>query len=172
MELLNSFLARVTKYEWLNRLLPGVFFVLMARVLKCPMFSPENWLEAVGAYILWGELSSRVGALVIEPLLRFANIVKFAEYDDYQDYQKINKGCSDMLIANANFARTLCALGIMLLVMRVVRLVQNCNHVSCVSFGWKDLAIIIWVMLFLFAYCRQVNFLVKRIDKFKKDTHK
>ncbi len=171
MEWINSFLSKVTKYEWLNRLLPGVFFVLMARALKCPMFSPENWIESLGEYILWGEFSSRVGALVIEPLLRFANVVKFAEYDDYQDYQRNNKEYSDMLMSNANFARTLCALGIILLVMRVVVLLPNCGHVPCIAFGWKDLAIIAWVILFLFAYCRQVNFLVKRIDKFKKDTH-
>ena len=172
MEWINAFLSIITKYEWLNWLLPGVFFVLMARVLKCPMFSPENWMESLGAYIFWGELSSRVGALVIEPLLRFANVVKFAEYDDYQDYQRNNKEYSDTLMSNANFARTLCALGIILLVMRVVVLLPNCGHVYCFVFGWKDLAVIAWAVLFLLAYCRQVNFLVKRIDKFKKDTHK
>ena len=172
MEWINSFLARVSKYEWLNRLLPGVFFVLMARVLECPMFSPQNWIESLGAYILWGELSSRIGAVVVEPLLRFANIVKFAEYDDYQDYQKSNKEYSDMLMTNANFARTLCALGIILLAMRTLLLLPSYDHIACMAFGWKDLAIIAWVVLFLFAYCRQVNFLVRRIEKFKNDSHK
>ena len=171
MEWINSFLARLTKYEWLNRLLPGVFFVVLSKELKCPMLSPENWVESLGVYILWGELASRVGALVVEPLLRLARVVRFAEYPDYQDYQKANKEYCDMLLTNANFARTLCALGLLLLAMRLIVLLPSCGHFACVAFGWRDVAVLVWVVLFLFAYCRQVNFLVERIEKFKNNHH-
>lgn len=169
METITSIINRLSKYEWLNRLFPGVFLVLMAKVLQCPMFSPDNWLETLGVYMLWGELSSRVGALVVEPLLRFARVIRFADYVDYQDYQKENKEYCGMLLANANFARTLCALGLLLFVMRLVVLLPTCGHLVCKVIGWRDIALFAWTILFLFAYCRQVNFLVERIDKFKKD---
>ena len=165
MEWINGFLARLTKYEWLNKLLPGVFFVLFGNALKCPMLSPENWIESFGVYILWGELSSRIGSIVIEPLLKFARVVRFAEY---ADYQKANKESCDMLLSNANFARTLCSLGLLLLVVRLIFLVPSCGHFACKTFDWYDVALCVWILLFLFAYCRQVNFLVERIEKFKK----
>ena len=169
MEWINGFLARLTKYEWLNRLLPGVFFVLLGKALKCPMLSPDNWVESLGVYILWGEVSSRVGALVVEPLLKAARVVRFADYSDYQDYQKANKEYCDMLLTNVNFARTLCALGLLLLVVRLFVLLPSCRHFVCETFGWRDIALYVWTTLFLFAYCWQVNFFVERIDKFKKD---
>lgn len=54
MEWINGFLERLTKYEWLTRLMPGVFFVLLGKALKCPMLSPENWVESLGVYIFVG----------------------------------------------------------------------------------------------------------------------
>ena len=118
---------------------------------------------------LWGELSSRVGAIVVEPLLKFARVVRFAEYVDYQDYQKANKESCDMLLSNANFARTLCALGLLLFVVRLIALLPSCGYLASVTFGLRDVVLFAWTILFLFAYCRQVNFLVERIEKFKKD---
>ena len=167
MEILKLALAKFSKYEWLNSLLPGVFFVLLGKVLKCPMLSPDNWLETLGVYMLWGELSSRVGALVVEPMLKYAHVVRFTNYGDYQDYQAQHKEVADMLMANANFARTLCALGLLLAILRLTVLLPCCGHVVCVVFGWRDVAVLAWIMLFLFAYCRQVNFLVARIEKYK-----
>lgn len=169
MEIITSIINKLSKYEWLNRLFPGVFLVLMAKVLQCPMFSPSNWLETLGVYMLWGELSSRVGALVVEPLLKYAYVVRFAKYGDYQDYQKHHKETADMLMANANFARTLCALGLLVELLRITVLLPGCGHICNVTFGWRDVAVLAWTILFIFAYCRQVNFLVDRIDKFKKD---
>ena len=170
MEIITSIINRLSKYEWLNRLFPGVFLVLMAKALQCPMFSPDNWLETLGVYMLWGELSSRVGALVIEPLLKHAHIVRFAEYGDYQDYQALHKEIANMLMTNANFARTLCALGLLVELLRFSVVLPCCSHIACVAFGWRDVAVLAWIMLFLFAYCRQVNFLVARIEKFKNDS--
>jgi len=167
MEIITGIINRLSKYEWFNRLFPGVFFVLMAKVLRCPMFSPSNWLETLGMYMLWGELTSRVGALVLEPLLKYAHVVRFSEYEDYQDYQEQDKCGADMLTTNANFARTLCALGLLLELLRFSVLLPRCGHVQCATFGWRDIAVFAWTALFLFAYCRQVNFLVARIEKFK-----
>lgn len=169
MDFLKSIIFKFSKYELFNRLLPGVFFVLLSKVLKCPMLKPDNWVETFGVYIFWGELSSRIGALFIEPFLKITKFVRFVEYSDYQDYQRENKEYSDKLIANANFARTLCAHGLLLEVMRLWVLLPNCKHIACVSFGWLDIAVFALTILFLFAYCRQVNFLVDRIEKFKKD---
>ena len=170
METITTIINRLSKYEWLNRLFPGVFFVLMAKALHCPMFSPDNWIETFGVYMLCGELSSRVGALIVEPLLKYAYIVRFAEYGDYQDYQASHKETANMLMTNANFARTLCALGLLVELLRLTVLLPCCSHIACAAFGWRDIAVLAWIMLFLFAYCRQVNFIVARIEKFKCDS--
>jgi uncharacterized membrane protein len=100
-------------------------------------------------------------------MLKYAQVVRVYKYDDYQEYQALHKEFSDILMANANFARTLCALGLLLAILRLSVLLPCCGHVACVLFGWRDVAVAAWIMLFLFAYCRQVNFLVARIEKFK-----
>ena len=172
MDWLSGFFKQLGKYDWLNILFPGVFFVLLSRGLSCPLLQPENWLERIGSYLLYGELCSRVGAIIIEPVIKHAARLKFVERCDFEDYRKENREFANILVTKLNFCRTLCAMGVVLMISRFVVLVPNLSQLTGVSFGWKDVGLVFWTLLLAAAYCRQVDFIVESVEKYLKDRAK
>lgn len=165
---ITNFLAKLTKYEWLNVLIPGGVAVVLCRVLSLPAFTAENWFERIVVYFIWGEIVSRIGAVIIEPMMKSCGMVRFAKYADYIAYSSKNKDEANHLLGNANLCRTMIALGLVLFFIRIYYMLPVCGHVRCLTFVLKDIALLGWSMLFMAAYCRQVKFIVGRVEEFKK----
>lgn len=168
MESITNFLARLSKYDWLNEVIPGVAFAVLCRTLDLPMVHTDNLFETIVKYIIAGTIISRIGAVFIEPTLKGIGLVKFAPYEQYLDYRKANEQDADMLMARLNFNRTMISLWFVTLGLKLFCSLPTCGHVRCLQFSWSDVVLVVLAVLFIVAYVRQVGFVRGRISAYIK----
>lgn len=87
---MKDLIDKLTTYNIFNYLFPGVLFVVLAKATTDYNFIQENNFLGAFLYYFIGMTISRFGSVVIEPILRKINFVKFR---DYQEYAKASKQC-------------------------------------------------------------------------------
>lgn len=172
METISRFLSHLSKYEWLNDIIPGTSFVILSRLLSLPIIPTQNWFERFIVFFVVGAVLSRIGALVVEPIIKGLGLVRFAPYDQYLDYRSANEADASMLVSILNFYRTMTAHWISLLVLKMAYCLPTCEHVRCLSFSWLDIFLFLLACLFAIAFINQVGFIKGRIKKYLKDNEK
>lgn len=157
---MNELLAKISSYNLFNYLLPGVLFVALAEIWTSYSFSQENLLIAAFVYYFIGMVISRVGSLIIEPLLKRVKFVEFAEYADFVKVSSADTKIEILSEANNSY-RTLSALFVSLGVLKIFSLV-GAKFPSLV--GWGDSTLIVLLLiLFLYSYRKQTAYITKRI---------
>lgn len=168
MESIINFLTRLSKYDWLNEMIPGAAFFMLCRTLDLPMVRADNWFEIIVEYFIAGAVISRIGATIIEPALKGVGLVKFAPYEQYLDYRKANEQDADVLMAMLNFNRTMISLWCVTLGLKLFFALPTCGHIRCLHFSWYDVALAALALLFIVAYVRQVGFVKGRVSAYIK----
>lgn len=81
--MINSIIQKISSYNIFNYLLPGVVYVAFLEAMSSYSFYQENIVIGLFLYYFLGMVISRVGSLIIEPLLQKSKITKFAPYSNY-----------------------------------------------------------------------------------------
>ena len=158
---MNSIVEKLGSYQILTNLFPGAFFGLSLRFFFNLAFPTKNIGEDLIVYYFMGLIISRVGSLVVEPLLKKVCFLKFAPYGDFVAASKIDTKIDTLSEIN-NYMRSL--LTCSLLFPIVGGLQQLARVCSCFSFVWKWGLLIIIFMIFLFSYKKQTNYVRKRVE--------
>jgi hypothetical protein len=158
---MKELLAKLTSYNLLNYLLPGVVFAVLAQQLTSYSFLQHEVVVAVFLYYFIGLVISRFGSLVIEPVLKKVKFLKFAEYADYVKASKTDDKIELLSEVNNSF-RTYLSLFVLLLLVKLLEWMSQ-------QFNWllqyrAFLIIVLLLVLFLFAYRKQSGYLVQRIN--------
>lgn len=106
-------------------------------------------------YYFFGLVLSRIGSILIEPVLRCTKIVQFSDYARFVRASKLDDKI-ELLSEVNNMHRTIIAMLVVLLVISV------CNRSATCSLTAGLLGIVI---LFILSYRKQTSFVVKRIDE-------
>ena len=77
---MESVLEKLSSYNIFNNLLPGVMFVIFAKQFTNINLVQEDVFIAAFLYYFIGLIISRVGSLVLEPLLIKIGLIKYASY--------------------------------------------------------------------------------------------
>jgi hypothetical protein len=166
---MNDFLSKLSSYHLFNYLVPGVVFGVLARPIIPYSVGPHDiatW--AFLAYFL-GLVVSRIGSLVVEPVLRCSKFMPFWDYKELSNYSKDDPHLS-VLYEVSNMYRTVASGFLLLLVLKVyVNLEARCPVLQ--KWDATILAVLLLVM-FLFAYKKQTEYMIERIDLDKKNTGK
>src|SRR5882724_7967172 len=117
-ELLNELLNKISSYNLFNYLLPGILFAVIASKLTRYSFLERDVIVAAFLYYFIGLVVSRFGSLVVEPLLKRSGFIKFADYKSFVAASKQDSKIELLSEAN-NTYRTLCALFILLLLLKL-----------------------------------------------------
>jgi len=80
---MKELLDKLSSYNIFNYLLPGVLVALFISLTTSFKVVTGNVLAAAFLYYFYGLVVSRVGSLVLEPLLKRLGIVRFARYADF-----------------------------------------------------------------------------------------
>ena len=162
-ELIEKLFVRLSKYDWLTTLVPGLFLFAILRHIGI-IIKTISALEEIGLVFLFGVISSRVGASCVEPLARCFKL--FEPYEDYIEWSNSDKDKANMLVRNANWFRSLCGMTLILLAIVCVKLVPA----SALSYDTKLIvAIVLLFALFADSYRRQLSYTTKRIRKFRSE---
>lgn len=155
-EALNKF----TSYHILNNLLPGIVFVVFAKAFTPYSFVQGDLLLGVALYYFIGMVISRLGSVMVEPILKSVGFVEFRPYAEFVQASTKDSRL-DTLSETNNIFRSLCALFLALILVKgYSMLAQACPAIS--TWG-KPVLIVGLFLLFLFAYRKQTAYITKRI---------
>lgn len=157
---MNDILQKLSTYNIFNNLLPGIVFVALLRLL-----TPHNLIldeVFIGAFLYYfiGMIISRIGSLIIEPVLKKTSLVKFS------DYHKFISACKkddkiELLSKVNNMYRTFVSMLVILL--SIVIYEYNFSLIGLSQSGKSIIGLLVLIILFLFSYIKQTGYINKRI---------
>jgi hypothetical protein len=162
---MKDLLDKITSYNLFNYLLPGVVFAALAKYVSHFNLVQDDIIVGAFVYYFIGLVISRIGSLILDPILMKFNLVKFAAYEEYISVSKIDTTLEVLSEVN-NTYRTLSALFVLLAVLKIYELLskrfQDLESVTpFIIFGTL-------FILFILSYRKQTQFIVKRISAGKK----
>ncbi len=152
---------KISSYNLFNYLFPGILFAVISNKTTTYSFLQENFIVGAFVYYFIGLVVSRIGSLVIEPILKKIAFVKFADYKDFVAASKKDAKI-DLLSEINNMYRTVCSMFFLLLLLKLYELIESRLP------GLKDwnayILLTSLLIMFLLAYRKQTNYITKRID--------
>lgn len=158
---MKELLDKLSSYNIFNYLFPGVIFVIILSKVTPYNFIQENIIVGAFFYFFIGLVISRIGSLIIEPFLKSISFLRFAEYAQFVKKSKIDSKIEALSESN-NMYRTICS------VLTLVLLGKLYEKISVKLNIPEELAstvvLIILLILFLFSYKKQTDYIRKRIE--------
>lgn len=158
---MNELIQKISSYNIFNFLLPGIIFVVfLSRVSEFNLIM-DDILLALFFYYFLGLVLSRIGSLLIEPILLKTGFVKFSKYEKFLEATKEDKG---ILLQNEinNSFRTLISVFVMILFAMLFEKGLEYFHVNKDVFEY--LLVLSIIIIFLFSFRKQSSYLRKRIN--------
>ena len=158
---MKELLEKLSSYNIFNYLFPGILFVIVLSKISNFNLLQEDIITGAFLYYFIGLIVSRVGSLFIEPFLKWS---KFLKFSDYNKFVSASKQDSKIVLFSEvnNMYRTLCSLFLLLSLTKVYETyLQELAFFK--SYG-AILLIALLLILFLFSYRKQTNYITKRVE--------
>ena len=163
---MKDLLDKISSYNLFNYLFPGVVFVIILSKISSYNFIQKDIVVGVFFYYFIGLLISRIGSILIEPLLKTLKFLKFSEYKDFifasQKDEKI-----ELFSEVNNMYRTLSSMFIVLVSVKLFDLAakkfSSLNNIDSIYI------LLLIVVLCLFSYRKQTKYITMRIEVKKED---
>lgn len=158
---MNDIINKITSYNLFNYLLPGVLYSISVNHFTRLQLPIENVLEALFVCYFIGLMISRMGALIVKPILvKLTYLPKELPYNKFLDAEQKDSKIS-ILSQEGNVYRTLIALGLsIILSIGIDKLLSD----APISNVWIFcILVVLLIVLFIYAYVRQSRFLSERI---------
>jgi hypothetical protein len=158
---MKELIDKISSYNLFNYLLPGILFVCISKEFTDYNFIQDN--EFIGGFLYYfiGMVISRFGSLFIEPTLKKISFLKFADYKNFVSASKKDEKIELFSEVN-NTYRTITAMFVILLLIKLY------NHFQVrwdIPQNETTLILVVLILLmFLFSYRKQTNYITKRID--------
>ena len=158
---MKDILEKLSSYNIFNYLLPGVVFVVLPDALTTFHLVQKDVVLGVFLYYFIGLIISRLGSLVVEPLLKLLRVVRFAPYGDFVASSKEDEKLLVLSEAN-NMYRTFCSLFMLLAGLKAYdRLLARFPQMQ----QWSVVVLLAALFaLFCLSYRKQCQYITKRID--------
>jgi len=157
---MKDLLGKISAYNIFHYLLPGIILAIIASKVTHYNFIHQDIIIGLFFYYFLGLVVSRFGSLIIEPILKRLSFIKFADYKEFviasQKDEKI-----ELLSEVNNTYRTLSSVFILLLILKLYEKIE-CWFSPLKGKG-AIILIVILLIMFLFSYRKQTEFITKRI---------
>lgn len=157
---MKELLDKMSSYNLFNYLLPGVVYAVIMEQWSEMTLIQENLLATAFLMYFIGLVISRVGSLIIEPILKTIGFVKFADYADFVKVEKDDKKL-EILSESNNMYRTLISLFLTILISKAYLVVAEKTDLQGETNMWV-VSVCLFIM-FLFSYRKQTIYITKRI---------
>lgn len=158
---MNDLLDKLSSYNIFNYLLPGVLFAAFVDGLTNLQVLQKDLIVGVFLYYFLGSVVSRVGSLVVEPILRRTRFLSFAPYDVFVKAAKVDPKI-ELLSEVNNMYRTFVAL--FFSVAMVALYSKASNYLPFLHAAAPWVCIVGLLGLFLLSYRKQTDYVVKRVE--------
>jgi hypothetical protein len=162
---MNDFVAKISSYDIFNNLVPGAIFAYFLKVLGISEVGTSSILVDVVLYYFLGMIVSRIGSLLVDPLLKFFKIIPAGDYSAFIKASDMDPKILTLL-ESRNLYRTTLAL---LLVTLAAYLWQAyLPALGITSRGQTIVMLVCLAVLFLLAYRKQDWFIHQRVEHHKR----
>lgn len=161
---MKELLDKLSSYNIFNYLLPGILFSVLASKTTELNLIQIDIILGVFVYYFIGLIISRIGSLIIEPILKKINFVKFADYNDFVKVSAKDKKL-EVLSESNNMYRTFIATFLLLALLKLYFLLAN--KWLFISDWSVWILIVLLITMFLFSYRKQTNYITSRINSQK-----
>ena len=158
---MNDILDKLSSYNIFNNLLPGIVFVALAEPFLRRSFVQKDLLTGLFLYYFIGMVISRVGSLVVEPILKKISFLRFADYKDFVSAAQSDAKIEILSEVN-NTYRTLCALFLSLIATRGYEAIET--WLPTMKKGTPFVVVLSLLVIFLWSYRKQTSYITKRIE--------
>ncbi len=158
---MKELLDKLSSYNLFNYLLPGTLFITAAERISSTRFTKGELLVDVFLYYFAGLVISRMGSLLLGPVLKRLPGLSFAPYADF------TRACDadpklEVLSEQNNMYRTLCAAFVALPVFKGL-------DIAATAIGFTPMvsslaSFVALALLFAAAYHKQTGFVRKRVE--------
>jgi hypothetical protein len=157
---MNELLTKLSSYNLFNYLLPGVIFAILASKTTDYQLIQKEIITEVFLYYFLGLVVSRLGSLVIDPILVRLSFIKFGDYKEFVAASKVDPQIEVLSEVN-NTYRTLRSLFTLLLMLKLYAKIETRFPTLR---EWDTIVLIVSLfIMFLFAYRKQTSYVKKRI---------
>jgi hypothetical protein len=157
---MKEILDKISSYNLFNYLLPGVLFAYIASNLTGLNLIQTDLITGAFVYYFIGLIISRLGSLIIEPILKKTKFVNFADYKDFVLASKTDTKIDTLSEAN-NMYRTLMSMLLLTIILDLYSYLAN--RIPVIKDYSIMLLVILLFIMFLFSYRKQTNYITKRI---------
>lgn len=158
---MEELLTKISSCNIFNNLVPGAVFVSLLNFTGTYTFDFKSIVIELATYYFIGMIISRVGSIVVEPILKKMHIIKFSSYIDYVSASSIDDKI-DVLSESNNLYRTIvAALGLFIILFAIIELKEEFE----IPANWITLPIVIIVFfMFVISYRKQSGYISNRIS--------
>ena len=157
---MSEFLQKLSTYNIFNYLFPGIVFTILLKQYTEIDLIMNDLVLGMFLYYFFGLVLSRIGSILIEPILRCTRIVQFSDYSRFIQASKLDNKI-ELLSEVNNMYRTIIAMLIVLFAILTCKHSATCH----VTLGLLSL-----IILFILSYRKQTSFITKRIDEILHNT--
>lgn len=157
---MENIIEKISSYNIINYMLPGaIFSAFIKRWLGYDFFLGNLLFDLFTIYFI-GLVISRLGSLIIEPLLKKIKFINFASYKDFVKQEKIDIKIG-ILNEHNNLFRTLCATMFLLIILKIYKKI---SIMLCFSQYNTVILIVSLFIMFLFSYRKQTLYIKNRVE--------
>jgi len=160
---MENLLNKISSYNIVNYVLPGVVFsvvIIESTTVSFPI-KDGRLFENMIVYYFLGMIISRVGSLIVAPLLKKIIEFPFARYEDYIKAEKLDDKIS-ILLEEKNTYRTMIACFVLILIFLVLAYI--CGEAKKPAVYLYGSSTVILIILFCKAAKKQTKFIVDRVN--------
>lgn len=158
---MNELINKLSSYNLFNYLFPGVLFVVLLKETTTINLINDSVIEGAFLYYFIGLVISRIGSVLVEPILLFFKFIKYADHVEFRKAENQDTQLKLHLEIN-NMHRTLIALIFVWLLIIILNLlglkIDLRNEIV------EVLLITLLLVLLLFSFKKQTKFINKRIQ--------
>lgn len=159
---MDDIINKISSYNLFNYLLPGALYTIAVNHFIRLQLPTGNLLEALFVCYFIGLVISRIGAIIVKPILaRLPCLPKELPYNQFLEAEQKDTKIS-VLSQERNVYRTLTALG--LSVLGSIGADKSLNCIALSQLQVFFILVVLLIILFICAYVRQSQFLSKRIS--------
>lgn len=160
---MNDLLAKISSYNIFNYLFPGALFVVVAERMGIVVLPQQlDIITRLLIYYSAGLGISRVGSLILEPILLFTRFVTYSDYSDYVTACDADPKIVTLVEASNTF-RTIAAGSLCLLIAWPLSSMAQKGVIGPTTGTILALALVL--VVFLASFKKQVGYLKKRVSR-------
>lgn len=157
---MKDLLEKLSSYSIFNYLFPGVLVAVFGTAVSSFDLLPSDIVVGVFLYYFYGLVVSRIGSLVLEPILKRVGVVQFASYADFVTASRIDEKL-DVLSEQNNVYRTLASTFLCLTLLGLADWILA--RLPTLSAYRVQTAVLLLLALFIWSYRKQSDYVSARV---------